>query len=160
MGMKMILPIVDQTLILIKYFEGFVPRPYICPAGKKTVGWGHRLTDKEDKELVYPLDEQTAEVLLESDIKGLVLRLMPMVKVPLENHQWVSLLSFSYNVGLAAFQRSTLRQKLNRDDLEGVAYEFHRWIFTGTRKIEGLIKRRKIEALIFAGKVNVLSLCG
>jgi lysozyme len=71
--------------------------------------------------------------------------------VPLRQNQFDALVSFSYNVGLPAFRSSTLLKKLNRDDYDGAAIEFHKWVKSGGKVLKGLVRRRASEALLFQG---------
>ena len=42
------------------------------------------------------------------------LQLQHLVIVPLNEYQWVALLSFVYNIGITRFSRSTLLSKINK----------------------------------------------
>ena len=68
------------------------------------------------------------------------------VKVPLEQHQFDALVSFSYNVGCGAFKRSTLLRKLNAGDYDEVPHELMRW-----RKPRSILKRRRKEVALWNG---------
>ena len=76
------------------------------------------------------------------------------VTVPLAQHEYDALVSFSYNVGSQAFCRSTLVKKLNAGDYSGACAELLRWTrFQGkdcaapenARLCGGLAKRRQAE---------------
>lgn len=71
------------------------------------------------------------------------------IKVELKQNQFDALVSFTFNVGPAALQRSTLRQKVNRNEHEEGKEEFLRWIYAGGKVIPGLVKRRRVEAEMF-----------
>jgi lysozyme len=71
--------------------------------------------------------------------------------VPLLGHQEAALLSFIFNVGAGAFQRSTLRMKVNRREHEEVPLEFHRWVWSKGKKLPGLVVRRAVEASWYEG---------
>ena len=71
--------------------------------------------------------------------------------IELEQHQFDSLLSFTYNLGAGALQASTLRKKILRHDMDGAAREFDRWVFAGGRKLAGLVRRRAAERDMFEG---------
>lgn len=58
-------------------------------------------------------------------------------------------MSFAFNVGGAALQRSSLRQKINYGLYKEAAKEFTKWVYAGGKKITGLIRRRKIEQQLF-----------
>jgi lysozyme len=71
------------------------------------------------------------------------------------NHQGVfdALVSFSFNVGLGNFQRSTMRMKINRGELEAAADEFLKWTKSGGRVLPGLVKRRNDERALYLSGV-------
>ena len=68
-----------------------------------------------------------------------------LVKVPLGEYQRAALYSFTYNVGLNAFSKSTMLKKLNAGDVEGACDEMRRWVYAGGMKWKGLQNRREME---------------
>ena len=138
----------DFAIQLIKHFEGFRAHPYLCPAGLKTVGYGHVM--EASFALPLPLSPHDGEALLAQDVacmRRCVRRLAPS----LAWHREEALVSFVFNVGPFAFMRSTLRRRILRGDHEGAANEFHKWIWAGGRKLGGLIRRRAQEADLYRG---------
>ena len=63
----------------------------------------------------------------------------------LKQEQFDALVSFTFNVGAAALQRSTLRQKINRQEHEYVPKELMRWVYAGGNIMPGLVRRRMAE---------------
>ncbi len=53
--------------------------------------------------------------------------------------------SFTYNVGVGAFNSSTLLRKAKSGDLIGACNELTRWVYAGGRKLKGLVIRREAE---------------
>jgi len=74
-----------------------------------------------------------------------------LITVPLNHGQFDALVSFVFNVGGGALQRSTLRSRVNRDEHGEVPAEFMKWIWAGGRKLKGLVRRREAEAALYAG---------
>ena len=146
---------------LIKHWEGVRYRPYTCSARLFTIGVGHVLYSDQgrlplDQRDAYPLapeDNRTfskAEVdgLLASDLQRFevgVSRLFPMV---LTQNQNDALVSFAFNLGLGGLQRSTLRQKVLRGEVEA-ADEFLKFVRGGGKVLPGLVKRRNDERALF-----------
>jgi lysozyme len=64
-----------------------------------------------------------------------------------------ALVSFAFNVGLGNLQRSSLRMKTNRGELEEAADEFLKWTKAGGRVLPGLVKRRNDERALFLSGV-------
>lgn len=140
----------ENAYNLITAFEGFSSVPYVCPSGKLTIGWGHIIRDGE--KFSIPLSDYEAALLLEKDVEKAEKAVNRLITIPLEQHEFDALVSFTFNVGVLALQRSTLRQKLNRDeDREEVADEFLKWVYAGGRKLRGLVRRRIAERNLFLG---------
>jgi lysozyme len=58
--------------------------------------------------------------------------------------------ALSYNIGLGGFQRSTLRQRILRDEsLENIAEGFMMYTKGGGKVLPGLVRRRKAEVALF-----------
>ena len=137
----------QRELELIKSFESFEPVRYICPAGYPTIGYGHVILDREDLQKVT---EAEAETLLLGDVAIAERSVCRLIKVPLEDCQFSALTSFTFNLGGAALQRSTLRQKVNRGEHGEVPDEFRKWVYAGGRKLKGLVRRREVEATLYS----------
>lgn len=138
----------DKGLDFIKQFEGFRSHPYQCQARVWTIGYGSTYGVTFN---TPPITQRAAEELLSKEIRKYETSVARLVDVPLKQHEFDALVSFVYNLGGAAFQRSRLRQRLNRDDREGAAEQFLRWIRAGGVISNGLIKRRKAEREMFLG---------
>jgi len=134
---------------LIMRHEGFYSTPYLCPAGYKTIGYGHVVTAGED----FPasVTQAQAQEILRRDVAIAGQAVRRLIHVPLTQGQFDALASFTFNVGAGALQRSTLRRKANRAEHEDVPAEFMKWVWAGGRKLPGLIKRRKEESLLYSG---------
>lgn len=139
----------DIGIRLIKSFEGFSPIVYICPAGWKTIGYGHALKKGEDGIFTHGITEQEAEELLKKDLYLAENSISRLITVPLEDYQFDALASFCFNLGPGALQRSTLRSKLNRYEYGSASEEFGKWVWGGGIKLPGLIRRRKAEQILF-----------
>ena len=141
--------ITKNGLELIKYFEKFSPKIYLCPAGLATIGYGHVIRKHELNKFRNGIDEITASEILVQDVKVAELAVIKMIKVPLTNGQFDALVSFVFNLGSGAFQRSTLRAKVNREEHDEAAEEFLRWVYAGGKKLKGLVLRRKAESILY-----------
>ena len=73
-----------------------------------------------------------------------------LIRVPLTNGQFDALVSFTFNLGGGALQRSTLRRKVNREEHAAVPCEFRKWVSAGGRKLRDLIRRRNAEAMLYS----------
>ena len=136
----------EKGIDLIKHFEGFRSTVYLCPSGVATLGYGstHGITMDSP-----PITEEEGLELLMLDIAKFERGVNRLIDVPLNQNQFDALTSFAFNLGNGSLQASTLRKKVNREDYEGAADEFPRWVFAGGRKLNGLVKRRYAERALF-----------
>ena len=137
----------QQGLDLIKKYEGLRLEAYKCPAGVWTIGYGH--TKGVYKGMSITKEE--AEKLLQQDVSVFELQVINTVG-KLAACKIDALVSFAYNVGIAAFRNSTLCRKVkaNSDD-PAIRNEFMKWIYAGGKKLQGLERRRKEEAEMYFG---------
>ena len=136
-------------LSLIEQFEGFSAVPYRCPAGWWTIGYGHVIRAGE-RETLRVVDERTAREILAADVVVAEGAIAKFIRSPLTQHQFDALVSFTFNLGAAALQRSTLRRVINRGEHEAVPRELMRWVWAGGRKLPGLARRRAAEGRLYA----------
>ncbi|MCA3270231.1 MAG: lysozyme [Thalassospira sp.] len=141
--------ITQAGIDLIKRFEGFSHTVYICPADYPTIGYGHVLKPQEREQFASGITPEQSETLLRQDVQTAERAVLRLITVPLTDGQFDALVSFTFNLGAGALQRSTLRRKVNRGDHANVPAEFRKWIWAGGRKLEGLVRRREAEASLY-----------
>jgi lysozyme len=139
--------ITQAGLDLIKRFEGFSPTIYICPAGYPTIGYGHVVKPHERDKFASGITPEQAEALLRQDVQTAERAVLRLISVPLTDGQFDALVSFTFNLGAGALQRSTLCRKVNRGDHAAVSAEFRKWVWAGGMKLCGLIRRREAERM-------------
>lgn len=130
---------------LIKEFEALRTEAYKCPAGVWTIGYGHTSNVRKGQ----VINELCAETFLAIDLQKCEYAINTSVTVPLNQNQFDALASFIFNVGVGAFQKSTLLKKLNNSDYTGAADKFDEWIYSNKKISQGLINRRKKEKDLF-----------
>ena len=133
-------------LELIKHFEGLRLEAYLCPAGVWTIGYGSTRGVYQG----MTVTESEAEAMLRRDLLAAERSVLRLVTVRLTDNQFDALVSFVFNLGGGALQRSTLRQKLNRGDYDVVPRELMKWVRAGGKILPGLVRRRQAEAELFA----------
>ena len=139
-------------LNLIKEFEGIRLESYKCPAGIWTLGIGH--TSAAGPPEVKPgmkITLQEAYDILNRDLDQYENAVNKYVKVPLTQNQFDALVGFVYNVGVGAFQKSTLLKKLNAGQYSAVPGELMKWTKAGGKELAGLVRRRRAEAALWRG---------
>lgn len=141
--------ITKEGLNLIKEFEGFEPEIYLDAAGLPTIGYGHLIREGEHNMFKYGISESAAGALLAKDVWAAERAVLRLIKVPLSDGQFDALVSFTFNLGGGALQRSTLRRKVNREEHSEVPEQLMRWVWAGGRKLRGLMRRRQAEAHLY-----------
>jgi len=136
-----------ESINIIKKYEGLRLKPYLCPAGLKTIGYGHVILPGEN--FGDSISEQVAQGLLEADLKRFERGVSNLCRGVAHPMKFGALVSFAFNLGLGALQRSTLRQKVLRGEDDEVPAEFLKWVRGGGRILPGLVKRRVAEAALW-----------
>lgn len=144
---------------LLKRFEGKSNKAYrveyVCH-GKTTydcafytIGYGHCGPD------VKPDDwwsDSKCEEVLQKDLEKFsesLNKILDENHITLTQNQFDALLSFTYNIGIGNFQRSTMFKKLVDGDIAGAVVQFNRWVYDGGVVRKGLVERRKQERTLF-----------
>ena len=141
----------NRGIAIIRKYEGLKLRAYICPAGLNTIGYGATFYENGTK--VQPGDVITmdrADKLLHFQVKLFSDEVKRTVKSNLNDNQLGALVSFCFNVGGAAFAKSTLAKKANANPNDPtIRDEFMRWTRGGGKVLNGLVKRREEEANLY-----------
>ncbi len=137
---------------LCREFEGFRARPYLCPAGVATIGYGStRYLDGRPVTLDDPpISQETAERLLQQSLRQEflpgVLRACP--GLVLRERACNAVVDFAYNLGVGRLQSSTLRRRVNAGDWAGAREQLGLWVRASGRVLPGLVRRRAAEATL------------
>jgi lysozyme len=133
---------------IIKKFEGFMPRPYLCPGNVLTIGYGH--TGKDVVPTMY-ITKDKAEELLLKDLERFEECVTKIVnpEINLNQQQFDALVVLAYNIGPEALRRSTLIKVLNTGDYKKASDHFLDWKMAGGKVLAGLIQRRLAEKKLF-----------
>lgn len=121
--------------------EGLRLKAYLDPAGISTVCYGETL-DVTPGETKTP---QECQAMLAIRLGYFAWQVQSVVKVPMKPAMLAALADFSYNTGVAAFQRSTMLRKLNSGDSQGACDELLRWTTAKGHVLMGLVRRREAE---------------
>ena len=153
--------------------EGFVGVPYLDPVSIKTVCYG--TTDNNNigvviKDKVYT--EQECTLMLAQELQEIEGKITPMIKVPINDYQKAAFLDFSYNLGVGAFQKSSVLGFLNAGNTKAACEKLMEYVFAGSCKqgmkdcvqtpngkwkfkFEGLVKRRELEMKYCLGDIKM-----
>ena len=138
-----------QAVDLIKNFEGLKLSSYLCSANVWTIGYGTTRINGKAVTSGMTCTEQQAEEYLKNDLQVFAKAINRLVKVPLTDNQFSALLSFTYNLGVGALEKSTLLRRLNEGNYTAARNEFFKWVNAGGKQLPGLVKRRAAEAELF-----------
>jgi lysozyme len=133
------------ALSLEKQFEGYSLKPYCCPAGILSGGYGHAFKPGEK---VRDLPPAEAEAVLASDqlqAESATFRLCPVLMDKPEGAQG-AIIDFVFNLGAGRLQASTLRRRINQGNWPEAIRELKKWVRGGGRILPGLVLRRAAEA--------------
>jgi lysozyme len=137
-----------EGLSLIKKFEGCELEAYKCSAGVWTIGYGHTKGVEEGMTITK---DQAEEMLLE-ELVEYEKAVEEAVHNQLDQCMFDALVSWTYNLGPTNLNSSTMLKVLNAGEYEEVPAQIKRWNKAGGKVLEGLIRRREAEALLFEGK--------
>jgi lysozyme len=137
---------------LIKTFEGFSDRAYLCPASKWTIGYGAtfypngKLVTAKDPKITREYASEMLTVMVDRFAE----QVHKLIKVPITQNQFDALVSLAYNIGIGNFRNSTLLRKLNlRENNAVLTAQINRWNRANGQIMAGLTRRRKAEAQLF-----------
>ena len=142
----------QNCINLIKLFEGYKPKAYLCPAGVVTIGYGSTMYSTGLKiKLSDTINEQQANELLMWELKN---KAYALHGLKINQNQFDALLSFCFNLGIGAFAKSTLKKKIlaNPNDAT-IKAEFMKWnkarVGGKLMELKGLTRRRIAEAELY-----------
>ena len=137
-----------EGVALIKKFEGCELEAYQCSANVWTIGYGHT----KDVEKGDTITKEEAEQMLVDELHEYENYINKYVNVALSQNQFDALVSWVYNLGPANLKASTMLKVLNDGKYEEVPYQMKRWNKAGGKVLDGLVRRREAEALLYQGK--------
>lgn len=152
---------VSEPLVAgVKHFEGYYARPYLCPTGYPTIGYGHVIKSSEKGTLTH-LTEPEATALLRKDLNEALkdaLRIMP--GLARSQQQLDAITSWVFNLGATNLQNSTLKKLYVSGHHDQAAAEITRWVYGKVNgkmvQLPGLVRRRAWEKKVFLNGVYTL----
>jgi lysozyme len=148
----------DLAAELCRRFEGFSAKPYLCPAGVWTIGYGSTYYANGDKVTKDDpsIDREYAERLLMHELihtyaPGAIRQCPILLTLAIKDKDWGKLnaiVDFCYNLGVGKLQTSTLKRKINQQDWDGAIEQLKLWVRGGGKVLRGLVIRRDAEAAL------------
>lgn len=141
----------------VSRWEGFSAEAYLDTLASPavwTIGYGHTgpiFKGGRWREIQAgdTITRRQALKYLTKDLRTAARAVRQSVHVPITVRQRMALISLCFNIGVGAFQSSTLVKKLNAKDYRGAANEFPKWKFAGGVPVLGLLNRRRLERWMF-----------
>jgi lysozyme len=145
----------NKGIAIIRKYEGLKLRAYICPSGLPTIGYGATFYINGSRvQIGDVITIDHADKLLHFQVKLFADEVRRTVKSNINENQLGALVSFCFNVGGAAFAKSTLARKVNENPSDHtIRNEFMRWTRGGGKVLPGLVKRREEEANLYYAPV-------
>lgn len=140
---------------MIKQHEGLRLKPYLCSAKVPTIGFGN--TQYENGLKVTLLDPAItlprANELFMFYVDRFASQVFKLIKKTVTQNQFNALVSLAYNIGIGAFEKSTLLKLVNENpNNELIRNEFMKWNKANKKVIVGLTNRRKVESDLYFTK--------
>jgi lysozyme len=141
----------NKGIAIIRKYEGLRLQAYICPSGLATIGFGATFYENGTRvQLGDKISRDRADQLLMFQVKLFAEEVRRTIKSNINDNQLGALVSFCFNVGGAAFSKSTLARKVNANPNDStIRNEFMRWTRGGGKVLPGLVKRREEEANLY-----------
>ena len=136
----------EKGLKLIKIFEGCRLTAYKALPTEKyyTIGYGHCGSDVKKGQTIT---QEEADTLLAEDVKKFEYRVNAYEKYNWTQHEFDALVSFAYNIGnIDGLTNYGQRSK------EMIAEKMLLYVKSGGQIVNGLVKRRQAEKLLFLAK--------
>jgi lysozyme len=148
----------DLARELCKRFEGFSAKPYLCPAGVWTIGYGSTYYQGGDRVTQHDpeITREYAEQLLMHELvhtyaPGAIRACPVLLALAVKDRDWGKLnaiVDFCYNLGVGRLQTSTLRRKINAQEWEAAKEQLMLWTRGGGKVLRGLVIRRQAECAL------------
>lgn len=140
----------STAVALCKHFEGLYLKPYLCPAGLATIGWGTVWKPDGSKVTMDdpPITADVAELWLIQQLQRECLPAAVRMTPGLAGNEEAlgAIADFIYNLGASRYKNSTLRRRLNAREWDEARHEIRRWVRANGRVLRGLVRRREAEA--------------
>jgi lysozyme len=137
---------------LCRQFEGYRSKPYLCPAGVPTIGYGSTYYFDGRKVTLNDslISQEDANALLMVELKHTylpgVLQNCPILAT--DEKKCNAIVDFVYNLGIGRLQTSTLKRKINALEWEAAKEQLMLWNKGGGKVLSGLTKRRVAECAL------------
>lgn len=135
---------------LVKDYEGFKAKAYLCPAGVWTIGWGRTEGVKEGDTTTMAKEHVIFTALLNDFARDVEKK----CKIAPNDNELAAMTSLAYNIGIGGFGKSTVLKCHNRGESMAAARAFALWNKANGKVLPGLVRRRAAEAALYLEPVG------
>jgi len=138
----------EEGKSLLKKFEGCRTEAYLCSANIPTIAWGRT----KNVQMSDTCTQEQANDWLDEELEEYEAYIIKYVHTELTQNQFDALVCWVYNLGPSNLKSSTMLKVLNEGKMDEVPAQIKRWNKAGGQVLQGLVRRREAEALMFAGE--------
>lgn len=140
----------EAGINFIELWEDLKLKAYPDSKGLPTIGIGTtRYPDGTKVKLGDTCTKAQAYEWFRFDIARFEAFVNRVIKVPLNQNQFDALVSLVYNIGETNFTAGSVDDKLNANQIEAALQTWLKYVYSGGRKIDGLVNRRNAEVKLF-----------
>lgn len=148
-------------LAIVKAFESCMKKvpgkpgffsAYYDPVNVLTIGWGHTNHHLPKFDAATVWSQAQCDAALAGDMRVFEAHVNAMAKVPLAQHEFDALVSWSFNTGGPS--HASVWRALNSGNKAAVPDCLALWNKAGGKVLNGLTRRRKAEGLLFQGRIK------
>jgi lysozyme len=141
----------ESCLAPVKSKPGFFTA-YYDPVHVLTIGWGHTNDHLPKFDAATVWSQAQCDAALAGDMRVFERHVNALAKVPLAQHEFDALVSWSFNTGGPS--HASVWRALNSGNKAAVPAALALWNKAGGKVLNGLTRRRKAEGLLFQGKIK------
>ncbi len=159
-----------RATALLHHFEACSLTSYLCPAGKWTIGWGntfyedgrpvgpHEVISQSRADELFGAIVRRFEAAVEAKTAGSMGQTSPAHGSMGQTSpaQFGAMVCLAYNIGITAFDRSTVLRQHRAGNHAGAADAFLAWNKSNGRVLRGLTRRRQAERLLYLNRLPEL----
>lgn len=143
---------------LIRHYEGLKLEAYVCSGGKLTIGYGQTYyADGRQVRQGDRITQQQADEGLPVILSTYAISVYQALKTGVRQHEYDALCCLAYNIGIGAFEKSTLLKLINKGaDIAEIEKWWLVWNKANGKVLNGLTARRKSEFHLFkTGEIKI-----
>jgi lysozyme len=140
--------ILTPLMKYIRKHEGLVLKPYYCPAGQLSIGYGHKILPHEKYDSITV---SQADSLLSSDVNKT--KRWVRANTTLQGNKLEAITHFCYALGVGNFQKSNLYKLVQAG--EPIDHEIIKWCHIGKKFNQALLDMRYYELNLYNNDIRV-----